>query len=79
MFVPQVPNPFDDDAQRTERLEQQLETSRRWRLVFFVGWLVLGVFGLLALLGYPGVGLVLVPIGAGMVIGGGIQLVLDRL
>ena len=79
MFVPRVPNPFDDDAQRTERLGRQLDASRRWRLVFCVGWLVLGVWGLLALLGYPGAGLVLVPVGAGMIIGGGIQLVLDRL
>jgi|GraSoiStandDraft_28_1057319.scaffolds.fasta_scaffold1032064_1 type IV secretory pathway TrbF-like protein len=79
MFVPRVPNPFDDDAQRTERLGQNLDDSRRWRLVFFGGWLVLGVFGLLVLLGYPGSGVVLVPIGVGMIIGGGIQLVLDRL
>ena len=79
MFVPRVPNPFDDDAQRTQRLGQHLDDSRRWRLVFVLGWLVLGVFGLLALLGYPGAGVVLVPIGVGMIVGGGIQLVLDRL
>jgi hypothetical protein len=47
--------------------------------VFFGGWLVLGSFGLLALVGYPGAGLVLVPIGVGMVVGGAVQMFLDRL
>ena len=79
MVVPHVPNPFDDDAQRSQRVEQHLDDSRRWRLVFFGGWLVLGIFGLLALLGYPGAGLVLVPIGAGMILGGAVQMFLDRL
>ena len=78
MLVPRVPHPFDDDAQRTRRVEQHLAGSRRWHLVFFCGWLVLAVFGLLALAGYPGAGVVLVPIGGGMVLGGAVQLLVDR-
>jgi len=79
MFMPRLPNPFDDEMQRAQRVDQNLDTSRFTGIVFFGGWLVVAVFGALALVGYPGTGLVLVPIGVGMIIGGGVQLLLDRL
>ena len=79
MIVPQVPNPFDDDAQRLERVEAHLAVARRpWLAVFIGGGLVLGVWLALALAGWPGTGVVLVPIGLGMLLGAGIQLILAR-
>jgi len=47
-------------------------------LVFAGGWLALVLFGILAVLGLAGSGLLLVPIGVGMIIGSGIQLLVDR-
>jgi hypothetical protein len=47
--------------------------------VFLVGWLVLAAFGILVMLGWPGAGLILVPIGLCMVFGSGIQLLLSRI
>ena len=46
--------------------------------MFVGGWLVLAIFGVLATMGLPGNGLVLVPIGIGMILGSGIQLLVDR-
>ena len=78
MVVPRVPNPFDDDAQRTARLEAHVEGRTRWVIVVLAGLVVLGAWGVLSLAGQPGSGLVLVPIGLGMLIGGGIQLLVTR-
>ncbi len=79
MFVPRVPNPYDDDAQRTKRIEAQLETGSRFSVIVFVGgWLVIGTFVALAFMGLPGAGLVLVPIGVVMIVGSGIQLLINR-
>ena len=79
MFPARVPNPFDDDAQRTQRLEAHTDvSSRRGLLVFIGGWIVLVAFGLLALMGLPGTGVVLVPIGLIMILGSGIELVARR-
>ena len=50
-----------------------------WKRIFVVGWLVLAAFLLLALAGWPGTGLILVPIGIGTIIAGGIRLLLSRI
>jgi len=77
------PHPFDDDGQRRiHRLESQLEldSDRRRRLILLAGGaLALIAFGALAMLGLPGSGVVLVPIGMGMILGGGIPMLLDQL
>jgi len=74
-----VPNPYDDEARRTERLNAQVDAdARRNVLVFVGGLLVLVAFGMLALVGLPGAGLLLVPIGLGMLVGSGIELLLGR-
>jgi hypothetical protein len=77
--TPVVPNPYDDDAQRAERLNAQVDAdARRTALVFVGGLIVLVAFGLLLLVGLPGAGLVLVPIGLGMLVGSGIELLVGR-
>jgi hypothetical protein len=77
-IAPIVPQSLDE-AERWRRLDQQdFRKSRYWRFVFVGGWLVLALFGVLAFLGLPGSGLLLVPIGLGMIIGGGLQLVIER-
>jgi hypothetical protein len=43
------------------------------------GWLVLAAYLVLALAGWPGSGLILMPIGVGMIIASGIQLLLSRI
>ena len=79
VFIPGAKNPFDSEEDRTRRLDaREFARSRRWALVFGGGVVLLVVFGVLAALGLPGTGVVLVPIALGMVLGGGIQLLLDR-
>ena len=76
--LPVMP-PARDEAERWRRLEgQDFEKTHYWHFVFVGGWLVLAVFGVLAAMGLPGSGLVLVPIGIGMILGSGIQLLVDR-
>ncbi len=75
MSVPRIPNPFDDDAQRLSRLEAQIDTSkwrRRWVLV--AGAITLVVWVVLAFVGLPGTGLVLVPIGILLILGSALDL-----
>jgi hypothetical protein len=50
-----------------------------WKWIFGCGWLVLIAFFVLWKLGWPGTGVILVPIGMFMLVGGGIQLLLNRL
>jgi hypothetical protein len=77
---PQIPHPADEDQQRLKRLDALVDAShRRWLLVFLGGWLVLAAWLPLAVAGWPGAGVVFVPIGLGMVIGAGVQLLVDRL
>ncbi|MBV8718023.1 MAG: hypothetical protein JO020_32765 [Chloroflexi bacterium] len=75
-----VPNPFDDDAKREARMEANLPTTSRRALAIVIGGVVaLIAFGILALIGYPGAGVALVPLGALLLLGGGIELLLSRL
>lgn len=68
-------NPSETDAQRMQRVEDRLGTkSLRSKLIFGGGLVALTAFGILALLGLPQAGLVLVPLGMGLVLGGGIEL-----
>jgi len=77
---PQVPNPFDDDASRWQRAQSNVDTSsRKWVIVFVAGLAVLAAWAILAVVGQGDYGLVLAPIGLGMVVGGGVQLLIDRI
>jgi hypothetical protein len=77
--VPPVPNPFDDNAQRLVRAEANTDASGRyWRWVLIAGVGVLAAWGVLIVLGLPGTGLFLVPIGVFMILGSGIQLLVNR-
>jgi hypothetical protein len=80
VFPARVPNPFDDDAQREQRVDAQLPIGSR-RAALIVGGGCAALIGFFAawLAGYPGVGAVLVPIGLVMVLLGGIELFLGRL
>ncbi len=75
---PLLPLPRDD-AERWRRVERaDFGEKRYWYIVFIGGWLVLAAFGVLAVMGLPGSGLVLVPIGLGMILGSAIELLVDR-
>jgi len=75
-----VPNPFDDDASRRQRLEANLPTSsRRASAIVISGCACLIAFGIAMALGFPGAGVALVPLGMLLLIGGGIELLLSRL
>ena len=73
-------NPLDYEDERLRRIESRdFGPSRRWRKVFIGGCVLLALFAVLATFGLPGVGLALVPIGAFMVLGAGLQMLLDRI
>lgn len=76
---PYIPNRYDTDEARLRRLEAQAQSERRkWLVVLAlgIGLLLLGIP--LFLLGWSGVMLMLAPLGLGMILGAGIQLLLDR-
>jgi len=80
VFTPGIPNDADDETARERRLESRdFGKSRYWRWVFAGGWVVLAAFGVCLLVGLPGAGVVLVPVGLFMIIGSGIQLLLERM
>jgi hypothetical protein len=70
--------PQDETARQRQLDARDFGQSRYWRWVFVGGWLSLAAFAILAVKGLPGAGVILVPIGLGMIIGSGIQLLLDR-
>ncbi|HLZ28536.1 MAG TPA: hypothetical protein VKV73_14580 [Chloroflexota bacterium] len=74
-------NPYDDDTQRMAQVEARLDTRPPWRSALLVvgGCAAIALFGALAWAGLPGSGLILVPIGLGMILGGGIEWVLGHL
>jgi len=79
MFPARVPNPFDDDAQRQERMDAQLPTSsRRAAMIIVGGCAALIGFGVASLAGFPGTGIALVPFGVLMILLGGIEFLLSR-
>ena len=72
--------PEQDDSARMRRLIDEDDShSPFWRWVFVAGWIVLAAFGVLAFMGWPGSGLILVPIGLGLIVPAGIQLLLNRI
>jgi hypothetical protein len=74
-----MPNRYDDDEQRLRRLEAQEQTSRRRSLLLALcGMLTLAALVPLAGLGWSGAGLMLAPIGIGLILVAGIQLLLAR-
>ena len=74
---------FPRNDQSNERARQVMDDwdgdSPFWKWIFAAGWVVLVAFLVLWRLGWPGTGLVLVPIGMLLVLGGGIQLLLNRI
>jgi len=69
MFAPGLPNPLENEDEKVRRLESRdFRPSRYWRGVFIAGFVVLLAFAILAFKGLPGSGVILVPIGLGMVI-----------
>jgi hypothetical protein len=80
VFPARVPNPFDDDAQRRERMEAQLPiSSRRAAVIIGGGCAALIGFGVAWHAGYPGTAVALVPFGTLMVLLGGIEFLLSRI
>jgi hypothetical protein len=69
----------DDSARMRRLIDEDDSDSPFWKWIFVAGWLVLGGFVVLALAGWPGTGLILVPIGVATIIASGIQLLLNRL
>jgi hypothetical protein len=79
MVFPQIPNRYDTDEQRMERLEAQDEESpRRTLLLFIAGVLLLLLMIPASLAGWGGVGLILVPIGLVLTLISGIMLLVAR-
>ena len=77
---PDIPRPFEDDASRLQRAEANVERGTLiWKLVFIGGLAVLGFWGVLVMIGIGGWGVLLAPIGLGMLIGAGVQLFIDRI
>ncbi len=75
MAVPRVPNPFEDDESRLARVEAHVATGgRRKRVLILGGVVALALWGGLVVAGYPGTGLVLVPIGIFMILGSFLEL-----
>src|SRR5207244_13403796 len=78
------PMPFgpldqDDSARMRRLIDDDDSDSPFWKWIFVLGWLVLAAFVLLALAGWPGAGLILVPIGIGTIIASGLRLLLSRI
>lgn len=74
MVFPQIPNRYDTDEQRLKRLEAQEAASRRRALAQLVGGaMMIAATFVLARFGWGGAGLLLVPIGLGLIIAGGVQ------
>ena len=69
--LPFGPLDEDDSARMRRLIDDDDSDSPFWKRIFVVGWLVLAAFLLLALAGWPGTGLILVPIGIGTIIAGG--------
>ncbi len=72
-------NPNETDLERELRTEAEVgNQTRRSKVIFGGGIVVLLGFAACAVLGLPGAGVILVPIGMGMLLGGGIELLLGR-
>jgi len=73
-------NASESEAEREQRIEAQLGTNTlRSRLIVVGGIVALIAFAVCAATGFPGAGVILVPIGMGMLLGGGIELLLARM
>ncbi len=73
-------NPNETEAQRDARIEAQLGSNTTRSKVIVIGGIVaLLAFAICAFNGLPGAGVILVPIGMGMLLGGGLELLLGRL
>jgi hypothetical protein len=77
--LPSGPLDQDDSARMRRLIDQDDSDSPLWKWLFLSGWLVLAAFIVLAVTGWPGSGLVLVPIGLATIIASGIRLLLNRI
>jgi hypothetical protein len=77
--LPFGPLDEDDSARMRHLINEDDSDSPFWKWIFIGGWLVLASYLVLALAGWPGIGLILVPIGIGMIMASGIQLLLSRI
>jgi hypothetical protein len=69
----------DDSARMQQLIDEDDSDSPFWKWIFVVGWLMLATFLVLAVAGWPGTGLILVPVGIGTIIASGIRLLLGRI
>jgi hypothetical protein len=75
----QRPFQAQDEDERQRRLDaQDFGESSYWRWVVLGGLLALAAFALLAVNGLPGTGVILVPMGLGMIIFGGLELLVSH-
>jgi hypothetical protein len=75
----QSPFQAQDDDERQRRLDaQDFSDTRYWRRVVIGGVVALVAWVVLAFEGWPGTGVILVPIALGTIIFGGIQLLVNR-
>lgn len=73
------PEEFNTEQRRQARAENNVRAERgRSRLLVIVGVLLIVAEIPAILLGWPGLGIILVPMGLFMVIGGVLQLALER-
>jgi uncharacterized membrane protein YgdD (TMEM256/DUF423 family) len=79
MLPPQIPNRYDSEEARLKRLDDQEESQRRRSaLILVVGILLLVAYLPLRIVGRDGAMLILTPIGLGMILVAGIQLLIER-
>ncbi len=73
------PSEFNDERTRQQRVEKNIrrDTRRSWMLVIAGVVLILGLIPAI-LFDLPGLGIILVPLGMFMIIGGAIQLIFER-
>ena len=73
-------NPNETDLERELRLEAEFGSqTRRSKIIFAGGILILIGFVACCVVGLPGAGVILVPIGMAMLLGAGIELLLGGL
>ena len=73
------PDEFNDERTRQDRAEKNVRRDARgsWTLVIVGILLILGLIPAI-LVNLPGLGIILVPLGMFMIIGGAIQLIFER-
>ncbi len=69
----------DSEEERERRLEgEDFTDAAKWRWVVVGGVVALVAFAILSMKGWPGTGVILVPLGLAMIVFGGMQALLYR-